>query len=305
MGHGDTIFGGGGGFTGEGVQIFPNVPLQDQPNLQEIQELEAAGQETAAQLAEREAGQDEQEQQIESLIANLNSVRQTEGEDAALTLMWNLLQGGTLTRAENILLEQALISQNFMANMPRASMQPTPSGETSGAFLYLNNTEGPSPFENILTGDVTGQTWVTRDNQETTDINDLYALDPDIRAVFSDVTEPIFQKETVAPSATTGAPAMGADGTTSLSVLSEARARSRLEALKGLRLAQEPGVRRRAFAPFAERGFGLSGIARRGVGEALGQHAAKFAIEKQSIISEEQDRAFTQALLTKQIEEHG
>jgi len=81
----------------------------------------------------------------------------------------------------------------------------------------------------------------------------------------------------------------------------EQRASPLLEALAELQRQQEPGVRRRAFTPFAQRGFGASGIARRGVTEALGGFEARFARERERIRSEQLRQAIDEELQLAQI----
>jgi len=61
------------------------------------------------------------------------------------------------------------------------------------------------------------------------------------------------------------------------------RADPLLAAIQGRLGAERPGVQRRAFSPFAERGFGVSGIAERGVGEALGIHTARGEQEQANV----------------------
>ena len=80
-----------------------------------------------------------------------------------------------------------------------------------------------------------------------------------------------------------------------------AKAAPLLTALGELQAVQEPGVQRRAFAPFAERGFGLSGLAGRGVKEALGEFEAEFAGERERIKATALERALEEQFQKEQI----
>ncbi len=74
-----------------------------------------------------------------------------------------------------------------------------------------------------------------------------------------------------------------------------------LAALEELRMAQTPITRREAFTPFAQRGFGASGLAERGVSEALGEQEARFKQEQERIRSEQLGRALEERLAREEI----
>ncbi len=87
----------------------------------------------------------------------------------------------------------------------------------------------------------------------------------------------------------------------SFAELAKERAAGSLSALEELRLAGIPATRRKAFTPFARRGFGASGLAKRGVSEALGKREAQFARERERIRSEALARAVTETLAQEEI----
>lgn len=84
--------------------------------------------------------------------------------------------------------------------------------------------------------------------------------------------------------------------------VTEERLGPQLQALKELRLGGEPAAKRKAFTPFARRGFGASGLARRGVREALSKREAQFARERERIRAEVQARAVQESLVEQEIE---
>ena len=75
-----------------------------------------------------------------------------------------------------------------------------------------------------------------------------------------------------------------------------------LAALEELRVAGEPAAKRKAFTPCARRGFGASGLARRGVREALGQREARFTRERERIRAETLARQVQETLAQAEIE---
>lgn len=83
--------------------------------------------------------------------------------------------------------------------------------------------------------------------------------------------------------------------------LARQRSAGALGALEELRLAGVPAARRTAFTPFARRGFGASGLARRGVREALGKREAQFARERERIRGVALERAVRETLAQEEI----
>ncbi|KKN33770.1 hypothetical protein LCGC14_0800290 [marine sediment metagenome] len=89
---------------------------------------------------------------------------------------------------------------------------------------------------------------------------------------------------------------------TGVEFAAEEKGKPLLAALEELRIAGEPAAKRQAFTPFARRGFGASGLARRGVREALGVREARFARERERIRADVLARQVQETLAQAEIQ---